>query len=48
MFHDGGSLWQLLTESQNLQRKPVRMRMRIQEKRQEHGKMKMIIDEEEK
>jgi len=47
MFHDGSSLWQL-TESQNLQRKPVRMRMRIQEKRQEHGKMKMIIDEEER
>jgi hypothetical protein len=24
------------------------VRMRIQEKRQEHGKMKMIIDEEER
>jgi hypothetical protein len=31
-----------------LQRKPAKMRMRIQEKRQEHGKMKMIIYEEEK
>jgi hypothetical protein len=47
MIHDGSSLWQL-TESQKLQRKPVRLRMRIQEKRQEHGKMKMIIHEEEK
>jgi hypothetical protein len=41
------ALWQL-TESQKLQRKAARMRMRIQEKRQEHGKMKMTIDEEEK
>jgi hypothetical protein len=24
------------------------MRIRIQEKRQEHGKMKMVIDEEER
>jgi hypothetical protein len=47
MIHDGSSLWQL-TESQKLQRKPARMRMRIQEKRQDHGKMKMIIDEEER
>jgi hypothetical protein len=47
MIHDGSSLCQL-TESQKLQRKPARMRIRIQEKRQEHGKMKMIIDEEER
>ncbi len=47
MIHDGSNLWQL-TESKKLERKPAKVRMRIQEKRQEHGKMKMIIDEEER